>query len=216
MRCRFWLRALLSRRLGVTPSSIKFSTGPHGKPFLRTATQPVSFNASHSGGWFAVAVTEESEIGLDIEGARPGFPALDVARQFFTPAEEIALARLGGVERERLFFRLWTAKEALMKATGLGVKLAPNSIAVEITSETAAGYASHPQFSLTQIEWRPGLWAALASPSTEISVEWRLFGKTGQRPGRVQPQIAPELPAHGIDQLFEAGKVPHDGENRRA
>jgi len=119
------LRLLLAARLDCPPHVLGFATGPHGKPFLVSdGAAPLCFNVSHSGARALVAIGP-AELGVDIEDlARDGDLEL-VAKRVFTAAEQAALKARAGAGRAALFFRLWTVKEALIKARGSGFAYPP-------------------------------------------------------------------------------------------
>jgi len=112
------LRMLLAARVGAAPQSLAFSTGARGKPALDSAAfADVHFNVSHAGDWALIALAT-APVGIDIEQCRP----LDyraVGAQVFSTAEQERIDR--AADRPRAFFDLWTAKEALLKAWGLGL-----------------------------------------------------------------------------------------------
>jgi len=67
------------------------------------------------------AVTQQHRVGADLEFLRETSDILDLARRFFQPAEFAAIAQLAETEQQQAFFRLWTAKEAVLKALGCGL-----------------------------------------------------------------------------------------------
>jgi hypothetical protein len=85
----------------------------------RESTQPGSESLSHSGGYAALARAHpELRIGVDLEVHRPR-DVLATARTAFSEYEARALEGAAGPERERLFYTMWTVKEALAKALQL-------------------------------------------------------------------------------------------------
>jgi 4'-phosphopantetheinyl transferase len=120
---RAFLRALLGAYLGVEPGRIAFGQGPQGKPLLAgpTPTSPLHFNLSHSDRIALVAVTWVGEVGVDVERLRPQPNHLEMAQRFFAPSESAALRGLPAGQAEEAFFRVWTRKEAFLKATGFGL-----------------------------------------------------------------------------------------------
>ena len=127
VRGRAWIRQELGRALGQPAESVTITAEPGGR--LQLPDHPgLDFNLSHTGGWIALGICQEGRIGVDLETVDPAFPALEIAAEFFRPEERDWIAQ-GSVER---FFHLWTAKEALMKATGRGMSLPPDKICVEI------------------------------------------------------------------------------------
>lgn len=117
---RVFLRHTLSLYLHCDPASLRFSYGTHGKPHLEC---DLRFNLSHSGGLAVVAVALGREIGIDIEKLRNGFSFNELAQRFFSPYEAALIRSLPDEPKMREFFRLWTRKEAYMKALGIGISL---------------------------------------------------------------------------------------------
>ena len=88
-----------------------------GKPSL--AEHPdVHFNLSHAKG-IAACIVSDSICGIDCEGIRPYRE--NVARRAFSESERALLEAVSGEERDLLFVRLWTLKEAYVKALGDGI-----------------------------------------------------------------------------------------------
>jgi 4'-phosphopantetheinyl transferase len=108
------LREILGERLACDPAQLGFATGAYGRPSL-AAHPDVSFNVSHSGERVLIALSTVRTVGVDIELANPSVdwrPLIDLVC-----APEEARHILGA----RDFYRCWTAKEALLKATGVGI-----------------------------------------------------------------------------------------------
>lgn len=85
----------------------------------RVARQPARDSLSHSGGHAAlIRAPLELRVGVDLELHRPR-DALAIARTAFSDAELRALEAAASPERERLFYAMWTVKEALGKALQL-------------------------------------------------------------------------------------------------
>lgn len=92
-----------------------------GKPYLPYGP---FFNLSHSGSKVVLLVGDQ-ELGVDIEQITPY--SQSVARRVFTDCE---LAWLNGQQSDEAFFRLWTGKESIMKALGMGLRLPPESFEI--------------------------------------------------------------------------------------
>jgi 4'-phosphopantetheinyl transferase len=125
------LRLLLARHLGRPAPTLTFAQGPQGKPFLLVdgAPSPVEFNVSHSAGRGLIAIAH-APVGVDIEFLGREADLDLVAKGVLTAAEQAALGRRTGAERTLLFYRLWTQKEALIKAKGVGFACPPRRFAV--------------------------------------------------------------------------------------
>lgn len=92
--------------------------GSRGKPYL----EGVSFNLSHAGIYAAAAIGTEP-VGIDVEGGRA--PSERVAARFH-PEEQSWYEKEG----EGMFYRLWTAKESVMKRDGRGIAMSLDSFSV--------------------------------------------------------------------------------------
>jgi 4'-phosphopantetheinyl transferase len=123
------LREVLGSALGVLPAQVSFRYGGHGKPEVPGSA--LRFNISHSGGLALIALAQV-EVGVDVELPRPRRTD-GIARRFYAPAE---VERLFAVEdeaaRRELFFRLWTCKEAFLKATGEGLSRSTRSYQIDL------------------------------------------------------------------------------------
>lgn len=118
------LRAILGRVCGVRGSQLQFGAEPNGRPYLITpGGPPIDFNLSHSGEWALVAVTPPSwRVGVDIERIRPDLDVLGMARRMYQPAEFERLQANSDEDQQRdEYFQLWSAKEAYVKAIGIGL-----------------------------------------------------------------------------------------------
>lgn len=113
------LRLLAGRYLGRDPEKLAFRYGEHGKPEL----DGLHFNISHSGERLAAAFSCDGPVGLDIEKISRRDRARDIAARYFSVRECAELKTSDDAEYLCRFYRLWTAKEAVMKATSLGFAL---------------------------------------------------------------------------------------------
>lgn len=118
---RAFLRLILARYLGIKPEHIQFREGIHGKLYLADSQLPLEFNVSHSEDLALYAVTLDNEIGIDIEWMNPSLEIQPLAARVFTPEEYQTLLALPARQQLPAFYRLWTRKEAYLKALGLGL-----------------------------------------------------------------------------------------------
>ncbi len=135
------LRQILSRYLNLRPEDIAFQVNANGKPYLDGIS--TYFNLSHSGSWGLCALSQDADIGVDLEAVNRGLNSLPLAARFFSEAENIWLRSMNDQRRSRHFFRLWTRKEAWLKGKGggfseLNLELDPGHL--EITSTEADGW----------------------------------------------------------------------------
>ena len=116
-----FLRIGLGFHLGATPLSIQLEVTGRGKPYLSPEIG-LYFNLSHCNHFAAVAFTRVGEVGIDIEPESRVVDAAEIAEAYFTPAEARFVHESGSpMEQHRRFLRIWTRKEAVLKATGSGI-----------------------------------------------------------------------------------------------
>ncbi|MBT0570232.1 4'-phosphopantetheinyl transferase superfamily protein [Curvibacter sp. CHRR-16] len=114
--CRLALRALLHQYTGKAVLAHDIVQGPYGKP-----TMPASgwhFNISHSASHAVFALSASSPVGIDIECMDTAMPWQSVLPAL-TEAEQAYCQQQA--DGRAAFFRIWTGKEALFKAWGLGI-----------------------------------------------------------------------------------------------
>ena len=114
------LRQILGRYLHRQPQDIKFSYGAYGKPLV----EGISFNFSHTKKYALCGITRDGAIalGVDIETKDRSTNVLGLAQRFFHGAEYNYLEQAPKAKRQDIFIKLWTAKEAFLKAQGVGLQ----------------------------------------------------------------------------------------------
>jgi 4'-phosphopantetheinyl transferase len=112
------IQGLLAAYLQRPVTSLRLARGEHGKPYLCDGA--LQFNLSHSGAALLVGLSRDA-LGVDLEAPRRERPVLDLAQRWFAPSEAAALARLPVAQQQAAFLRLWTCKEAVLKAHGRGI-----------------------------------------------------------------------------------------------
>ncbi|MFJ9825626.1 4'-phosphopantetheinyl transferase family protein [Streptomyces sp. NPDC101160] len=120
------LRTVLGEVLDRDPASLSFAKGPHGKPYL--ADVPVEFSLSHSGELVAVALSLEAPVGVDVE--RVPEPSAELPLPVLSSAERAEYDRVAAPERAAAFTTYWVRKEAVLKATGEGLRVDPARLTV--------------------------------------------------------------------------------------
>jgi 4'-phosphopantetheinyl transferase len=117
------LRIILSRAVRAGAADLEFVVNEWGKPALAPPHDrtDLEFSVSHSGEIGLIALARAQRIGVDLEQVRPVENMDGIARRMFGADVAAQLAEVCGEFRLRAFFGLWTAGEALAKATGLGL-----------------------------------------------------------------------------------------------
>jgi len=125
------MRMILAAHLGLAMQAWAWQASEHGKPHFVDARHG-HFNLSHSEDWALLAWHSDVPLGVDIEWHRT-LPDLDgLARHYFTSAEQSWLNEaVTASHREMRFHRLWSAKEAALKALGSGLLVAPRRVEVD-------------------------------------------------------------------------------------
>jgi len=103
---------------------------PHGKVRIAVAGAP-EVSVSHAGRLVGVAVCWQRPVGLDVEPlGRDAAPRLADLAVGLGVREVAALRAVPAAERARTARRLWTRKEAALKASGHGLTVPPERVCV--------------------------------------------------------------------------------------
>ncbi len=121
------LRRLLGEYLGCCGTEINFCYSSHGKPSLSESASDIRFNVTHSGDVALLGFVQSCEIGIDVEQVRQNEELDKLAERFFSLREREQVLGLTGEEKQTAFYRIWTRKEAYVKALGCGISLALDS-----------------------------------------------------------------------------------------
>lgn len=130
------LRTVAARCLGRSATALRWTLGPHGKPWLPGTG--LELNLSHAGDWGMIAVSDRHPVGVDIEAITPDRASPDMIRAVTSTAERAAFAGLPAREHAVAFFRLWVRKEAMIKALGTGLSRPLDTIDVPLGAEAPA------------------------------------------------------------------------------
>jgi 4'-phosphopantetheinyl transferase len=119
---RALLRVILSQHLPLKARDITFEYDVNGKPGLKGAsTDGIQFNVSHSGDKVIMALVRGKRVGVDVEQVNASIAGLELARQNFSLREVAEIEDSPDEEKAKMFYRIWTRKEALLKAIGVGL-----------------------------------------------------------------------------------------------
>lgn len=157
-------RVMFCEMLGAKPHELSFATEPLGKPFL--AGRGPHFNLSHCDGLVACAFSWDFPVGIDVESVERQAP-LHVAQKYFSPDEQAWLSALPASERGRGFFKLWTVKEAVVKATGRGLAQDLRAFEVLLDPVCTDSHGGHAETG----EWRA--FQVLLTAAHMLGLAWR-------------------------------------------
>lgn len=115
------LRIELSKRIRIKAKSIRIADTDTGKPYL--PGYDLSFSLSRTKNMFAFVIGKNDQIlGIDIEQIKPEIDFLSIALNYFGTEEQKTVFSSRNAEAQKLiFFEIWTRKEALLKALGVGL-----------------------------------------------------------------------------------------------
>lgn len=124
MLCRAALRANLCELVGCRNSALHFTAIRNEKPKAMVGGRPIGleFNVSHTVGHGLLAFAKHGRLGVDVEHRKVRHDVGGEIRKVFSDREQQALSEVCGDLKVELFLRLWTIKEALIKATGEGFR----------------------------------------------------------------------------------------------
>ena len=181
--CRGQVRQILAGYLGARPAELRFRYGPRGKPALELpwSESAIRFNVSNSDDVALLAVAIDRELGVDIEHLREPRDFDSLAAQFFAASEVTQLRSLPREQRLEGFFRLWTRKEAVLKAVGTGLAFPLDKIVVTLDANEAARVVAYDDDPVAGSQWWllnlapvPQYIAALAVLGSPMDVQcWR-------------------------------------------
>lgn len=172
---RAQLIRLLSAYAGLD-SAPTIERGTHGKPFAPDLPD-LHFNLSHAGHHVLLAFSRDMALGVDLEVVQRRVSLDGIARRFFAPAETLALSGLPEPLQHSAFLQLWTHKEAVLKALGIGIGFGLERVEFTLDAtgtiaslHAVAEEAGNPeQWCVRRLDPAPGLFGALAwrgSPRT--------------------------------------------------
>lgn len=160
------LRQTLANYLNVEPATLSFETGEHGKPSL--ACDSLHFNLSHTADRLLIAVANFPDVGIDIETIASRSSLDGIAKRVFSKNEFIQWQQLAPEQQLAGFYRLWTKKEAFVKAVGRGIALGMELCEFELEANgqliaIPAEYGMPSDWQVTELLVLPEISAALVT-----------------------------------------------------
>jgi len=165
------LREILGHALHEDPRRFNIDYEAQGRPYLNGNEQHsrIHFSVTHSHELALIAMTMDHNIGIDLEKIRTDIEHTGLSRRFFSTAEYQALQHYTDAARLRAFFATWTRKEAIIKATGIGIALGLKQFDVSVDPDQPAQLQAtrweqkiRTDWVLTNIDTEPGYIACLA------------------------------------------------------
>ena len=178
------IREILADKGKCPPQAIGFDLNQYGKPALDEpeSIRRIQFNASSSASTGAIAISDGIPLGFDIEKIKPGSSAdYDlIVKNEFTDDENHWYEKHDKLDRIRVFFELWTCKEAYLKALGIGLSGKLDSFSIDLQGQgpsisyTALENSRQSELSLYQLNVTDEFVACLALPkkSSHINLSY--------------------------------------------
>jgi phosphopantetheinyl transferase len=125
----------------VRESEISVLNQPSGEPFVLIEGKggwgrAISISHRSSIGMAAAPTDATVRIGADLETIEPRDPAL--VRQFYSESEA-QIVDAAGDDRDEIVARIWSAKEAVLKLLGLGLRIDTRGVLVNLSGVAFAG-----------------------------------------------------------------------------
>ena len=176
------LRQILGAYLQKLPHSLQFLYGTNGKPVLAN-NDTFQFNLSHSENMVLYAITHNRNIGIDLERIREDVAIEQISSRFFSEAEIVSMQQLTESKRNELFFQYWTRKEALIKATGVGLSVPIETFDVSGVNGSILSpiplpgdHGEKPQWYLQDLLPGPGYTAAIVVEGGDYGFSYWEYG----------------------------------------
>lgn len=162
------LRSVAGMTMGAEPRDVHLDFGERGKPFVPDAGADWGINISHSGDWVLCATGPCEAIGVDVE-MMTQVDVRALAPSAFSRWERLVLSQSRAEEQPTLFFKIWSMKEAVIKADGAGVSFGLDRFDVEFRP----GYRA----AVRRVDGDDASWwhidTRMVAPSHAAAVAWR-------------------------------------------
>jgi phosphopantetheinyl transferase len=141
---RYFILGPVLRSIPLDPTNVRLDKLASGQLVLKRVSDnmpAISLSLSHTDGALAFVWSSRPgvSIGIDLERQARVIAFKEMGRQFFGPIELDDLERQGASSARLLAVLLWTAKEAVSKGMGLGLRAGFSSIEFDtswISSDT--------------------------------------------------------------------------------
>ena len=153
---RALLRRTLSRYSVVQPQDWRFETNEFGKPEIESGQNlsQLRFNLSHCDGLILCGVTIGKDIGVDCENTNRPVDINRLSPRVFSTSEQEFLASVPKAKLNVAFFRLWTLKEAYVKARGIGLAIPLKEFSVEYAQSSRIEVSFGPEIDDRSKSWQ--------------------------------------------------------------
>ncbi len=183
-----FLRWVLSRYLTDRQSAgWDFVIGPYGRPELaESELRWLRFNLSHTAGLVAVAVTRDTDCGVDVERRDKRRNFLGMSRTAFSEREQAHVRQIPEDQRQARFYQIWCLKEAYIKAIGMGLSQPLHQFSFELDDASAIAFEPAPK--RPPQDWQ--FYLGTPSPVHQLALALGAAPTSGVRLFDVSPELA--------------------------
>lgn len=134
------VRRVLAAKFDVSPADVVLdrSCPDCGRQHGKVTVDGMQVSVSHSGDRIVVAFHPSAPVGVDVELINPAIDADSLAGVSLSEVEAAELAGFAPADRARAFTQYWTRKEAVVKATGDGIRADLRKVIVSAPDQPAA------------------------------------------------------------------------------
>lgn len=151
------LKTILAKYLQTTPAEIDFIYAKNGKPILKNKSENnLHFNVSHSKELGVIGVTQNDDVGIDVEYMEDMDNYNEIIKRFFSEKEYASFQQLTKTAEKDAFYNSWTKKEAYIKATGDGFKRSLASFTIGFDTGFEEHIHENEKWHFFTNEIRPG------------------------------------------------------------
>ena len=93
-------------------------------------SQNIEFNITHTKGLAAIAFSKTFTIGIDTENTEREVNLVHLSEKVFNEKERFLISSETPQNQKKMFFRLWTSKEAFLKKYWTWIEIRPKKINV--------------------------------------------------------------------------------------
>ena len=170
---RLALRSVAGSLLEEDPAAIEFEYSVNGAPRISRPRSPLRFSVSTSGGLALIAATRGPRVGVDVEIPRGSVDVDAITKRFLHVRERETIMATERSGRRKAFYTCWTAKEAYVKALGLGLARPMDSYAVEARPDRPPALIEDRSgtdgWSFFRLEVGSGIFATLVVEGKDVS-----------------------------------------------
>jgi 4'-phosphopantetheinyl transferase len=165
-----FMRYIISVYKNIPPDKVEYQIDANGKPSIKNSGG-FCFNLSHSGWMAAIVVSQDIDIGIDVELIRPIEDAGSIVKRNFSEQELRQFNSEKEIDSVQAFFHLWTRKESYLKASGVGLSSRLDSFSVNIGHPAIVLSPDSENWSLFHLDLPAEYCGAVAARQNKVKLK---------------------------------------------